>query len=108
MSEAKHSAKPWWIDPGTNWILANANFIGEVKPVQICSVWKKGSDAETRANARLIAAAPEIAEAGRPFAKAADNYADCEDAKFIDADATITVGDLREMRAALAQADGAS
>lgn len=36
-----------------------------------------------------------------PFANAADNYADCKDSKFIDYDATLTVADLREARAAL-------
>lgn len=34
-----------------------------------------------------------------PFVKAADNYADCHDDRYLDADAMLTVGDLREFRA---------
>lgn len=37
------------------------------------------------------------------FAKAADNYADCKDEKYLDEDATISVADLRNARAALAR-----
>ena len=44
---------------------------------------------------------PEVRAALEPFAKAADNYADCQDDKYIDEDATVTVANLREARAAL-------
>jgi hypothetical protein len=36
----------------------------------------------------------------QPFVQAADNYADCDDAKYIDNDATLTVGNLRDVRTA--------
>lgn len=50
-----------------------------------------------------MTAPSNLREALGPFAKAADNYADCaDDDKFIDDDATVTVGNLREARAALA------
>lgn len=57
---------------------------------------------------RLLNAAPRLVKALGPLAKAADNYADCDDEKFIDDDATITVGDLREARAALAKSRSAT
>lgn len=53
----------------------------------------------------LLAAAPDMLAAAKPIAKAADNYADCDDGFFIDNDATITVGQLRSLRAAIAKAE---
>lgn len=47
--------------------------------------------------------AASLREALEPIAKAADNYADCADEKYIDDDATVSVADLRNIRAALAE-----
>jgi hypothetical protein len=45
----------------------------------------------------------DLVEALKPFAKAADNYADCSDERYLDNDATLTVADLREARLALVE-----
>jgi hypothetical protein len=64
------------------------------------------------ANARLIAAAPELLEALRPFEALLQQHNDRDDRHestpiFGINDALITLGNLRAVRAAIAKAEGA-
>lgn len=65
--------------------------------------------AETRANARLIAAAPELLEALKPFAELLKKHHDSmsdDRPIFAIEDSIITAGDLRKAVAAIAKAEG--
>lgn len=57
-AESKHTPGPW--RNGSVHIVADVESIGKKTEVIVCHVWNRGSDAQTAANARLIAAAPEL------------------------------------------------
>lgn len=64
---------------------------------------------DAEANARLWAAAPDMAEALKPFAAMADFYFSHDDDHVVlfGTDGDVTVGDVRRARAALERAKGA-
>lgn len=64
--------------------------------------------AEREANARLIAAAPDLLDAGRPFAAlAVDRAADAPEWRDSDTvSVVVTVGQLRAIAAAIRKAEG--
>lgn len=96
MSAAKHTRGPWiwqhWTD-GQNTIAEHAT-LGT-----IANVWTSGAGVDIdKANARLIAAAPELLEALQPFAER--NSSD----EFITI--TVRTSDVARARAAIAKATG--
>lgn len=56
---------------------------------------------EYHANAHLIAAAPDLLEAGEPLAALVEYFTGDDDAEI-----TVTAGELRRLRAAIAKAKG--
>lgn len=74
---AQHTPGPWFAKAdkrrwNPNYVEAERAHIADVMP---CSVFDKKNDAEAEANARLIAAAPDLLETGRELADAAVDYA---------------------------------
>ena len=66
--------------------------------------WSPGLGAISAWNRRIPSkkTVAKMRKALKPFAEAAHNYAECtDDNRFLDDDATVSVGDLREARAAL-------
>lgn len=86
MSEAKHAPGPWTIDfdrpdfeldhPGQHpCVYAGRKVVASVGNMEPwVDVWE-----EWRANARLIAAAPDLLEALKPFAAAASQYTNLDE-----------------------------
>lgn len=78
---------------------------------EIATLYQCDAEPEQAANADLIAAAPELLEALRPFAALlAAHHADVPDDRPIFGinDAVFTAGDLRAAAAAIARAEGKS
>ncbi len=59
----KHSPGPWMVDGGWPWVVCGPAKPGHCGPI----VASFGADAESIANARLFAAAPEMLELLRTF-----------------------------------------
>ncbi|MBK8246150.1 MAG: hypothetical protein IPK85_01900 [Gemmatimonadetes bacterium] len=107
---------PWqmvWSTSGHFMIgIADRDGVGVTDPR--FNLWR-GDDAEAKANARLIASAPDLAEALEPFA-AIDFFPDApSSAEVIKVrvaiegtayEASVTIGDFRRARAALSKAKG--
>ena len=106
MSEAKHTPGPWEVVVPADglWpprVFSGSKFIGMVNN-------SDDTQEQRVADARLIAAAPDLLEALEPFDDAArDRAADASEWKDGDTVAVwVTIGDLRKARAAIARAKG--
>ena len=91
----KHTQGPWWFDQDTGEITCEARE-GKVEIATVEIGWAPAFEAEQQANARLIAAAPELLEA---LKEAMGGYTE------------FSVGDrelLRKCRATIAKAEGAT
>lgn len=110
----KHTPGPWHVTTETDgrsrgYIRAGEPLDGAKMPPAVARVCAR-TLSENEANARLIAAAPELLEALRHFAALlAEHHDDLPDDRPIFGinDAVITAGDLRRARAAIAKATGA-
>lgn len=109
MSAYKGTPGPWSVG------VEDANsgeieVVSEARPY-VCMVLPGAIDGTTAANARLIAAAPDLLEALRPFAALdlrPDGFDKSDDSQPVYArdNSVITVGDVRRAVAAIAKATG--
>lgn len=107
----QHTPGPWVAErcgPGapdcwnvTAHLGLNAQGIRTIRTID--QVLDYGGPEEAEANARLIAAAPDLLGAGEPFARLGWVGDLSDDHEF---DAGFTVGDIRRLRAAIAKARG--
>ena len=102
--QAKHTPGPWEAHPleFQNWLKYGARVGPECGGSNIAHVY---AAPETEANARLIAAAPDLLAAceALPLSKFGDDMADCDAADFKD-NALAFFGAMRLARAAIAKA----
>ena len=122
MSEVKHTPGPWtWGEDHPQNACATVYGVAEWGQYDIAQLYSAPTDVakqdangvwgdhpERRANARLIAASPELLEAGRSFAAlAAHCVADATEWRESDiASVVVTIGQLRAIAAAVAKAEG--
>lgn len=115
MSEAKHTPGPWLVNvtvagnlPGKLYAYhITANLSGSVDPICERVAKTERGDEEDRANARLIAAAPDMREALLPMLrgkKEADYYCPDDVAEDHTVLISVSVAELRRAQAALAKA----
>jgi hypothetical protein len=75
MSEAKHTPGPWRIDPDATFI--GDHYVGtDAADIALMASWSLELEPEQWANARLIAAAPELVEVAPDAADLLEQYAD--------------------------------
>lgn len=112
MTEAmKHTPGPWLVAPKA----LEENFFEDARILRhdglvVASVVHNGDvvPREHEANANLIAAAPDMLEALKPFAKCCDSIGrEIPDSKDTSS-WTFQAGDFRRARAAIAKAEGRS
>lgn len=97
-----HTPGPWRVDAACGGLAIESERHGNIGLVNLARA--------SKADARLIAAAPELIEALRPFsALLAEHHDDLPDNRPIFGinGAVITAGDLRRARAAIAKAGAA-
>ncbi len=107
----KHTPGPWHVDPKA----AEESFFEDVSILRhdglAVAVAVHNGDIippEPEANARLIAAAPDLLEALKPFAECCDSIGrEIPDSKDTSS-WTFQAGDFRRARAAIAKAEGRS
>lgn len=115
-NELKHTPGPWlWSEDETS----PGYFLVKSKETNVCILQQRDSDMgmdtdperdEAIANARLIAAAPEMSEAAQPFARYGEMLMGQQvrdDAVMVELfDLKVTVGDFRKLADAIAKAEG--
>ena len=118
MAETVHTPEPWFV-PDQTWAretrievedgIACPGSGGAMSyTTTVCTLGWNSTTPEWEANARLIAAAPDLLEALAPFADQARHHA-ADAPEWRDSDtvsAVISIGDLRRARAAIARATG--
>jgi len=114
MTEAKHTPGPWdQVPEGDNWIW----LFHEPSQTRVARVvLYSGKEDENRDNARLIAAAPDMLEALKPFTRLLDvvehmggptiTETVCEFESHVAGIGRLTMSDLRAARSAIAKATG--
>jgi len=104
---SKHTSGPWSID----WNVSRLDIYGGDERTVVASIRRstlsEGIDSAARSNGRLISAAPDLLEAGNKVL----NYATLDgilsdESRHADSVFAIRLGDLRELRAAIAKAEG--
>ena len=106
MTEVKHTPGPWRVFNGTD-VFPDDDDTEGTRHIADCNMGNNISSAEAKANACLIAAAPDLLEAGNKVL----NYATLDgilsdESRHADSVFAIRLGDLRELRAAIAKAEG--
>ena len=97
MTNTQHTPGPWFLTPEGYGVYKGDSY-GD-RGDMVCTLPGYGSDASTRiANARLIAAAPELLSALEDFCRECDGYLDGNDGS--------PWGTLLKGRAAIAKATG--
>lgn len=119
-TEAKHTPGPWRVEEGTTLIWGDCNpddttTYGMGYPIAECRMtpsasWAKGPKKyeEAEANARLIAAAPDLFEVATLFASSLEYLIALDRKKGDDEGASMKGITLNVVRAALAKAEGRS
>ena len=118
MSGTKHTPGPWCVRVSQAVLIGKEDDYADYQNFMAIAVMSRHSlinNKEAIANAHLAAAAPDMAEALEPFAEI-DGEGDedfPDDAKVTltfgrTTDCTLTLGDLRRARSALARARGAA
>lgn len=72
MSAAKHTPGPWRVDPRTDRIVADSMSVGKPVVLDVARTFPRRGKQETDANARLIAAAPDMKAALLPLLEVVD------------------------------------
>lgn len=65
MTKTAHTPGPWRVDPRTDRIVADSMSVGKPVVLDVARTFPRRGKQETDANARLIAAAPEVSDALR-------------------------------------------
>ena len=99
----QHTPGPWFVQPEFFNVFALSEgmsgwtiHIAKVNPEQVV-----GGAEEALANARLMAAAPDMHASGKPLAELVADFSGPDDATI-----AVTAGELRRMAAAIAKAEG--